>query len=279
MKFNIRISLGLFLLSLALSITEAGNFLTDEPEKYGLNTCFLDDVELSKCLVKVLQTIFVKWKDGPPGTNIGPVDPFSIKELKVSSKTTKNSSDPIFISADLQNIIVRGTSNTTFLEANYDPEKNEAKVILQIPKLDFDFDYKIKGNLLHLNVDEQGKGHMEIGNILMVLEAIVNPLITPEAKFFTVKQIKVSFREVFNFKIKLDNLFEGNEQLNKSTHELLNNNFSEFYKTWRPAIENMVETIVTDRSRKIFSYVPATYVFYEPEWSELLKLSMKQSSH
>jgi len=77
----------------------------------------LDDIELSKCLVKVLQTIFVKWKDGPPGTNIGPVDPFTIKELKVTSKTTKNASDPIFISAELQNIIVSGTSNATFLEA------------------------------------------------------------------------------------------------------------------------------------------------------------------
>lgn len=34
---------------------------------------------------------------------------------------------------------------------------------MQVPKLSFDFDYKLKGNILVLNLDGQGKGQIEAG--------------------------------------------------------------------------------------------------------------------
>lgn len=45
-----------------------------------------------------------------------------------------------------------------------------AKALFAVPKLSFDFDYKVKGHVLALNLNGQGKGQFEAGKNLDIVD-------------------------------------------------------------------------------------------------------------
>lgn len=253
MQIQILYTFGVLLL--VLTVTEAANYLTEQPDV--LVPCSLDDPGFSTCLAKNLQVLVTTWKDGLPGTNIvGPWDPLAIKRVKLSQ--TGNSA--VSINADLRNILVRGASQGTVKEARYNSKEYKLKALLYIPKLSYDFDYKMRGNLLVLNLNSQGKGHFECDKLTAVLELEVKPRITPQANFADVQNVKVYFPEIGNFKIKLNNLFGGDKQLEDTAHMIINENWRQFYDIMRPGIEQAIQAIALDRFKKILSYLPANYL-------------------
>lgn len=166
---------------------------------------------------------------------------------------------------------------------SYNAQRYVAKALFAVPKLSFDFDYKVKGHVLALNLNGQGKGQFEAGKnweslpsiysyliklffiekLVIVMEFAVKPRRTPEAIFADVQKVKVSFREIGNFKIKLNNLFGGNAELESTAHTLFNENWRQFYEILRPAAEQSIEAIMLDRTKKTFDYVPATYLIHD----------------
>ncbi|KAM8704964.1 hypothetical protein ACLKA7_009425 [Drosophila subpalustris] len=254
MQIKICHLLGFLLIFLLLSVTEAAKYLTEKPDI--LHPCSLNDAGLNNCLGKNLQVFLTTWKDGLPGTKtVGPWDPLLIKRVKLS----QNGNNALSINADLRNIHVRGVSQAIIKETRYNHQQYKLKTVMQAPKLSFDFDYKLKGNILVLNLDGQGKGQIEADKITIVVEIDVKPRITPEAIFADVERVKVKFQELGNFKVKLNNLF-ADKQLEDSAHALINENWRQFYEILRPAIEQAIEAVMLDRYKKILQYLPATYL-------------------
>lgn len=97
----------------------------------------------------------------------------------------------------------------------------------------------------------------------MLMELAVKPRSTPEATFADVQKVKVAFREIGNFKIKLNNLFGGNAELESTAHTLFNENWRQFYEILRPAAEQAIEAVMLDRVKKTLNYVPATYLIQD----------------
>ncbi|KAH8358407.1 hypothetical protein KR093_000042, partial [Drosophila rubida] len=223
--------------------------------------CSLDGPNFNDCLLKNLQVIFVNWTDGLPGTNtVGPVDPFFIKQLKLSRSSPKIDNNPININVDVKNIRVSGVSQAKLIDLNYDPNQHLVKAVLYIPKLRFDSDYKVKGNVLLLNLNGQGKGFFETEKVTAHLAVSVKARATPDATFCDVQSVKVGFPEIGGFKIKLDNLFGGDKQLEEAAHAIFNENWRQFYEILQPAIEEAIQAVMLDRTKKIFNYVPANYI-------------------
>lgn len=103
-------------------------------------------------------------------------------------------------------------------------------------------------------------------NVVMLYEFFMNQRITPEATFADVQDLKVTLRDTGNFTIQLNNLFKGNEELEKTTNMLFNQNWRPVYEIIRPAVEEAVESVMLDRSKKAFNYVPAKYLFRNFHW-------------
>ncbi|EDW67424.1 uncharacterized protein [Drosophila virilis] len=249
--------LGLLLVSMLATLAVASNYLAEKPNF--LTPCVLEDPNFNKCLATNLQGIFVQWKDGIPGTNtVGSMDPLFLKRVKF----TQDANNAIALNADLQNVNVIGSSQLTIKEANYSPSKYVAKALIFVPKLRFEFDYKVKGHVLALNLNGQGKGYFESENVVVGLEIAVKARSAPEGTFADVQRVKVYFREIGSFHIKLKNLFGNNAELDRTAHTLFNENWRQFYDVLRPAIEQTFETVLLDRTKKIFAYVPATYFIH-----------------
>ncbi|XP_030370409.1 protein takeout [Scaptodrosophila lebanonensis] len=251
MRIKISISLSLLALSVVLAVA-AANYLTEKPDY--LNPCRLDDSGFQKCLAANFQILFSKWKDGLPGTNmLGPIDPLQIKRIKFSP-----SNGAIVFNAELRNVQIKGASRAVVQSASYDPTSHATKILTSAPKLRFEFDYKVKGHILALNLNSQGKGYFEADEPSLDSVVLVKPSITPEAAFADVQGVKINLK-IGGFRIRLENLFGGNKDLEDTAHVLFNENWRDFFELMRPTIEQTVETILLDRFKKTFDYVPANY--------------------
>ncbi|XP_052834760.1 circadian clock-controlled protein daywake [Drosophila gunungcola] len=245
--------LSLFVFFLATSV--AAKYLAEKPDF--LTPCVVGDAGFNKCLTSNFQTFFRQWKDGIPGNNaVGSFDPLYIKRVKFA----QDASRAIAINADLKEVYVAGAGQAVVLEASWDPNHYVAKALITVPKLRFNFEYKVKGHVVALNLNGHGNGYFEAENALIYLELAVKPQATAEGSFANVQSVKVNFREIKQFRIKLENLFGGNKDLEDTANTLFNENWRDFYEVLRPAVEQTVSGVLLDRFKKTFAYVPATYL-------------------
>ncbi|KAH8363478.1 hypothetical protein KR084_010803 [Drosophila pseudotakahashii] len=251
----IKVAKFLSLLSVLLAAAEGAKYLSEKPDF--LNPCIVGDASFNGCLTSNFQTFFRQWKDGIPGNNaVGSFDPLYIKRVKFAQDANR----AIAINADLKEVYVAGAGQAVVKEASWDPNHYVAKALITVPKLRFNFEYKVKGHVVALNLNGHGNGYFESENALIYLEMAVKPLTTAVAVFADVQNVKVTFREIKQFRIKLENLFGGNKDLEDTAHTLFNENWRDFYEVLRPAVEQTVSGVLLDRFKKTFAYVPATYL-------------------
>lgn len=73
-----------------------------------LTPCVLGDSNFGQCLSKNLQSVFVEWKDGLPGTNtLGSLDPLVLKSLTI---TQANPNNVIQFKSNMKNVHITGAS-------------------------------------------------------------------------------------------------------------------------------------------------------------------------
>ncbi|XP_043655029.1 circadian clock-controlled protein daywake [Drosophila teissieri] len=251
----IKVAKFLSIVSVLLSAVEGAKYLAEKPDF--LTPCAVGDANFNVCLTKNFQSFFRQWKDGIPGYNaVGSFDPLYIKRVKFAQDANRQ----IAINADLKEVHVAGAGQALVIESSWDPNHYVAKALISVPKLRFNFDYKVKGHVVALNLNGHGKGYFEAENALLFLEMAVKPLATADGYFADVQSVKVNFREIKQFRIKLENLFGGNKDLEDTAHTLFNENWRDFYEVLRPAVEQTVEGVLLDRFKKTFAYVPATYL-------------------
>ncbi|KAH8267795.1 circadian clock-controlled protein daywake [Drosophila bipectinata] len=246
----VKVSRFLTIILVFVSAGEASKYLAEKPDF--LTPCVEGD---NPCLTSNFQSFFRQWKDGIPGNNaVGSFDPLYIKRVKFS----QDANNAIAINADLKEVYVAGAGQAIVKEASYN--NYVAKALITVPKLRFNFDYKVKGHVVALNLNGHGSGYFESENALIYLEMAVKPRTSPEGIFADVQSVKVSFREIKQFRIKLENLFGGNKDLEDTAHTLFNENWRDFYEVLRPAVEQTVSGVLLDRFKKTFNFVPATYL-------------------
>ncbi|XP_016938254.4 circadian clock-controlled protein daywake [Drosophila suzukii] len=251
----IKVSKFLSLFSVLLAAAEGAKYLAEKPDF--LTPCIVGDPSLNACLTSNFQTFFRQWKDGIPGNNaVGSFDPLYIKRVKFAQDANR----AIALNADLKEVYVAGAGQAVVKESSWDQSHYVAKALISVPKLRFNFQYKVKGHVVALNLNGHGNGYFEAENALIYLELAVKPLTTADGVFADVQSVKVSFREIKQFRIKLENLFGGNKDLEDTAHTLFNENWRDFYEVLRPAVEQTVSGVLLDRFKKTFIYVPATYL-------------------
>ncbi|XP_062122597.1 uncharacterized protein LOC133836241 [Drosophila sulfurigaster albostrigata] len=194
--------LGIALLAVTLTSALPAKFLAEKPSD--LVACSLEDAKFNECLVKNLQTIFINWKDGIPGSDIvGPIDPFTIK-FDIWTKILNNELFSKYLGngTDFKDIVVKGMSQATITEASYDPTKYEAKVVFKIPKLIFHVDYKltISGGVNNLQISTKGSSSLELGDLLLEYRVTLKPRVTPEDTFFDVLQLEGGIKKELDAK-------------------------------------------------------------------------------
>ncbi|XP_017860867.1 PREDICTED: uncharacterized protein LOC108612456 [Drosophila arizonae] len=91
------------------------------------------------------------------------------------------------------------------------------------------------------------------------MELAVKPRISDVGNFADVQRVKISLASIGKFHIKLNNLFPNNPELSDAAHTIFNENWRDLYQVLQPTIQQTLNAIILDRTKKILGYVPATY--------------------
>uniref|UniRef100_A0A1I8PTR8 Protein takeout n=1 Tax=Stomoxys calcitrans TaxID=35570 RepID=A0A1I8PTR8_STOCA len=172
---------------------------------------------------------------------------------------TDGGNNPISLNMELTNLKFTGLKHSNFKDASYDHAKSLTKLRMFVPTVQINADYDMKGRVLALPLNGKGKTKMNIENL--GIDIAIRLKIRKENGFlFTdVDKLRLEITEVGNFQINLENLFNGQKDLEASAHALFNNNWMELYEFLKPSITSTIQALMKDRLEKMFAFVPATY--------------------
>ncbi|XP_075158067.1 uncharacterized protein LOC142231337 [Haematobia irritans] len=254
-KMNFKIQFGLFVGIVVTLTTAVGDkYLAEKPDFF--TPCKLQDPAFNRCFAKNFEAPFSYWNDGLPGLKtLGPLDPFYIKRVAIA----EDGNGPAAINIGLTNLEMTGLKHTVIEDASFNPAKSVTKVQVYVPKVNINADYSVKGRVLTLPLDGNGKARIVIKK-LKIDVAIRLKGRKEDGFFFTdIDKIRMDINDVGGFQLDLDNLFNGQKVLEETANRLFNDNWRDLYEVMKPSISATVEKILDDRFRKIFSYVPANY--------------------
>ncbi|XP_073814730.1 uncharacterized protein [Musca autumnalis] len=258
MKLDSGSSLFVTVATTLVAVVVNGKTLTAKPDF--LTQCQPDDVEFNRCLGRNFQAFFTEWKDGLLSPKyIGDLDPIFVKRIDVEQDLRH----PVSMNANLHNLEVKGLKDIRVEHVSFDTNELFAKVTLVVPKLNIHSDYTIRGRILSLALNGNGKAFIRAEHLEIKLLIRFNLRDEDGLTFMDIDKLHVEIKEVGGFGIRLDNLFHGQHVLEESAHVVFNENWHEFYEILRPAIKSAIETIITERLGKIFANVPATFIISE----------------
>jgi len=243
----------IFGLAISLATIVSANYLKEKPAF--LESCYLKDPNFRSCYANEFQSVFREWKNGIPGSKaIGKLDPIHVKRVKLS----QSGGGSVNLHADMTNVVIKGASKVVVQDASLSKDIT-AKMRVLIPKLRFESDYKLDGRVLALVLNGHGKMHFEAENLLMTI-TVSNKLRDQDGLVFCdVEDVKVDVKDIKNFHIYMENLFNGQKSLEESINALVNQNWRDYFEVMRDPIQQTIQTVLVDRFRKIFKYVPSTY--------------------
>ncbi|XP_034488299.1 circadian clock-controlled protein-like [Drosophila innubila] len=246
--------------SLWLAVVHAQNYLQEPPAF--LKPCSLKDTESNACLPALIETIFQHWRNGVPGLRgVGSLDPFRVGKLRIAQRVPPN----LDVQVALRNLTTHGlsqakilNSTTLFKSAHY-----SLGFHVRLSKTKIRSDYKLRGHVLLLNLNSAGILNSEMDNLEFYLALKMKPLMVHGLTFMNVSDIKTDIARIDKIRINLTNLFGGNQELERSANELFNENWRVLFDVLRPVLTQTFDTVLLDRFSKIFSFVPAKFLFQE----------------
>ncbi|XP_073819944.1 protein takeout-like [Musca autumnalis] len=246
-------SVGILFFALTATVL-AKEYLSQKPDF--IHPCKTTDPGFKKCFAKDFQVIFVQYKDGIPGLkNFGSIDPLHVKRVKVA----EDGNGPVSINIELTNMEVHGFSKTIVTDANFDPKKLITRLKFALPEVKIISDYTVNGRVLTLPLNGHGQTRMEIKNLEIDVICKLKRRDEGGVIFSDIDKVIIPNLKVNGFHIEMDNLFNGNVALEQSAHTLFNENWRDFYETLRPSITETIRTVMEDRYKKVFAFVPARY--------------------
>ncbi|XP_061393313.1 protein takeout-like, partial [Musca vetustissima] len=192
--------------------------------------------------------------------NFGTIDPLHVKRVVVA----EDGNSPVSINLALSNIEVLGFSNTKVLEASFDQTKYITKLKFVVPDIKILSDYEGKGRVLTLPLNGNGKAQMDIKNLTANVICKLKRRDEYGMKFTDIQKVRMDI-DVGGFHINLENLFNGQEVLEQTANNLFNDNWKELFEALRPSITATIQTVLEDRYKKLFAYIPATYFIEDLE--------------
>uniref|UniRef100_A0A1A9WGW1 Uncharacterized protein n=1 Tax=Glossina brevipalpis TaxID=37001 RepID=A0A1A9WGW1_9MUSC len=212
-----------------------------------VNRCKVSD---NVCIAKAINDVIRLYPKGNPA--FGLIDLSQIKQEKlIISENTKEQSS-LNIHLILKNVIVSGVENTKVIAVSgFDPNISKIVVNLEMLNLKLNGDYEVDGSILLLQLKGQSKAELKIMRSTCKLMADVKLEEINGKNYLVVKRVKVDFQPQ-DFHIRLDNLFDGNEELTDIVNETINKNWRDFWAELHNNINQAFAEIVRNVTAKVF---------------------------
>ncbi|CAB3220995.1 unnamed protein product [Arctia plantaginis] len=209
-----------------------------------IQVCKRDPSTLDDCILKSIEAIKPRIILGIPELGVPAIDPFLIPEIKAPTTDNLNIR---FMARDVK---VTGGGDFKIKSLSVDLDSLTIKAHIRFPKLHFEGDYKIDGQILIVPLNGEGKFHSDA--VKCDAELIFRLQVVPQDGVDYLKFNKIDIDiNVRDYRIKLDGLFNGDKSLGDAANAAINQNRGEFLKVSKPYLEKTVSKFILDVANKV----------------------------
>ncbi|XP_050509190.1 circadian clock-controlled protein daywake-like isoform X2 [Diabrotica virgifera virgifera] len=217
-----------------------------------ITACKRNDPELNKCCLEQARIALPHIVDGDKRYGIPSFKPMKLEKVSVNSGNLK---------IDLKDIELYGLPDADIQDLAVDLKKQSVKIVFKCPQIVILGKYVMDGKILVLPLNGAGDANVTIDNPVFTYTSdykLVNKDGLDYAQLGDRNELSYDMTRVY---FKFDNLFNGNEQLSKSTNEVLNAEWKTMVGELNPAVKIVVATIATTIVNGIVSRIPYEEVF------------------
>ncbi|XP_023176516.1 circadian clock-controlled protein [Drosophila hydei] len=249
------LQLGLVWFFVALGYVESLKYYTEKPPY--IESCRIKEPDFTNCSTHSIQGFLNEVIKGIPEIeeSFGPIDPMKQDQLTF----TQADSDVASISANLTDLVIRGFGKMIVKESKVNIKDFSWQDKIYLPRMRLDGKYKMVGSVLIIPLHGSGNIFIEIDDLDILLKAKTRLYEKGGYTFYNVTDVSVKVK-VGHVRTYLDNLFNGHsKEVEQTTNQFFNDNWRDFFETFRPLIVGTLERTMLDLLRKMFSVMPANF--------------------
>lgn len=125
----------------------------------------------------------------------------------------------------------------------------------RLSKVELNGDYKIKGKVLVLPIQGDGRATLSFDNLDIVIKYKPRVITKNDRIYIQTEKFKLDF-ETKRLRLHFTNLFNGDKALGDNMNLFLNENWSDILGELKPAISSALEQIFELIINRIFAKVP-----------------------
>ncbi|XP_035898025.1 protein takeout [Anopheles stephensi] len=240
-------------LALALTTIE-GKDLPSSFEK-----CHRSDPQFDQCLRSAVNGAILLLKDGLPEFGILPLDPLAVDSLVIEQGKP---SSPIKLKQHFTNVRLSHLTESNILKYRTDLKKLIIKAEAITPQIQFVGNYTMDGRILVLPITGKGVANITLHRLKTHHELIGELVERNGEQYMHIRKYLVHFEpKLVTF--QFGNLFNGDERLGKTMHQVLNDNWEVVFRELRSSYEDTFGYIFKKISNQIFLKVPMNKIFPE----------------
>jgi len=217
-----------------------------------IKVCKRNDPNLSKCIIDSIEYLRPKLKSGIPELDVPPIEPLSLKEIKLRSGPNQAQ-----INANITNLMVHGPSSFKILDLQPDLPKTRFLVQFTIPTLYFEGDDDIDMNVLIVKYKGKGPIHGNFTNYVFNCLLKGDKVERNNTTYIQFRKFTLTLHRGKSY-LHLGNLFgENGAVLGEATNALLSDNTDLFIDEIKPVLEQSLAAKLTNIANNItqrFSY-------------------------
>nr|AOG12855.1 odorant binding protein [Eogystia hippophaecolus] len=219
-------------------------YVTNADPASFITKCKSDD---TKCTKESTQKAIPIFADGITELGVEPLDPFVLKKIDASTPVLK------FMLSDMT---ITGLKNCQAKKIQRNVANSEL-IVKTLCDVDADGHYDMSGQLIILPIEGNGKIHVKLRKLQMVVVAeLFDKEGTDGKKHWEIKHWKHSFDLKDKAGLEFENLFNGNEALAGAVRELIASSGNEIItEVGAPVIKAITEKIVQN-VQNFFRAVP-----------------------
>ncbi|XP_073985297.1 protein takeout-like [Rhodnius prolixus] len=215
-----------------------------------IKICKQSDPELDECVKESVEQIRPYLSKGIPELNIPGCEPLVLPEIVMNQ-----GKGSVSVQSKYTNIKIFGPTNFKLESVKLDLENDKVKIKLSLPRLETSGDYTISGRILMLPIAGQG---ISTGNYSDIEATAImqGERFSKRGKtYFNVKDFLVDF-SIGHASVRLDNLFNGDQQLGEAMNEFLNDNWKDVADEMKPVLEKTIGDLFKQFSNRIYHKYP-----------------------
>jgi hypothetical protein len=221
--------------------------------------CKKKDPNVIECLQTAVQLAIRELKPGLPALHLMPLDPLAVTKITIQDGAGR----PVRLNLEFNNVKAIGFSTSKITAATADLDKRILEAHGIMPAAALEADYVMDGQFLILPLKGKGKCKIDFIGMNATVRLEAEPQTKSGKVYWNVVKFEVNINSLDNFKVRFDNLFNGDEALSESTNKILNENWQQLWKELQPSLEETFAAVFLQYSNDIFSRVPEEDIFLE----------------